>query len=72
MPQTVVIPFGARAERGPYTVTIDVASFAYDRHRQVNMLADGGLWCRSGIPGSCTSTNADSKNDDTADPYRTA
>ncbi|WP_055532567.1 putative ATP-grasp-modified RiPP [Streptomyces graminilatus] len=72
MPMAAVIPFGARAERTPYTVTLDAGSFAYDPVRQVNVLADasGSLWSRStSLAGSCTNTNWDSKNDDTSDPY---
>jgi len=64
-----VIPFGARAERTPYTVTVKAGSFSYDRRRQVNVMSDGSLWGRSNMAGSCTNTNWDSKNDDTADPY---
>jgi|EndMetStandDraft_8_1072994.scaffolds.fasta_scaffold956333_2 putative ATP-grasp target RiPP len=69
---TPVIPFGARAERTPYTVTLEAESFAYDPVRQLNVLADGSgsLWSRStSLAGSCTNTNWDSKNDDTSDPY---
>lgn len=66
---TTVIPFGARAERTPYTITIEPKSFTYDPQRQVNVTPDGGLFARSGIPGSCTNTNWDSTNDDTSDPY---
>jgi hypothetical protein len=64
-----VVPFGARAERTPYTVKIEAGSFAYDPIRQVNIMTDGSLWSRSNLAGSCTNTNLDSKNDDTADPY---
>ncbi|MDQ1018511.1 putative ATP-grasp-modified RiPP [Streptomyces afghaniensis] len=73
MPSTAaLVPFGARAERTPYTVTLEASSFAYDPVRQVNVLTDGtgALWSRStSLAGSCTNTNWDSKNDDTADPY---
>lgn len=64
-----VIPFGARAERTPYTIELDGASFVYDRGRQVNVTADGGLLARTSLAGSCTNTNLDSRNDDTSDPY---
>ncbi|MBV9026571.1 MAG: hypothetical protein JO362_22870 [Streptomycetaceae bacterium] len=66
---TTVIPFGARAERTPHTITLEPGSFTYDPQRQVNVTPDGGLFARSGIPGSCTNTNWDSTNDDTSDPY---
>lgn len=73
MPEsTTVVPFGARAERTPYTVTLEAGSFAYDPGRQANVLTDGSgsLWSRSAtLAGSCTNTNLDSRNDDTADPY---
>ncbi|MEU6221914.1 hypothetical protein ABZ845_31110 [Streptomyces sp. NPDC047022] len=69
MPEAV-IPFGARAERTPYTVTLAAGSFTYDRVRQANVSTDGSLWSRSStLAGSCTNTNWDSTNDDTADPY---
>ncbi|GAA3062732.1 putative ATP-grasp-modified RiPP [Streptomyces glomeratus] len=70
--RTAALPFGVRAERTPYTVTLKAGSFAYDRARQVNVLTDGSgsLWSRStSLNGSCTNTNWDSQNDDTADPY---
>ena len=69
---TAVVPFGARAERTPYTVTLEEGSFMYDPVRQVNVLTDGSgsLWSRSTtLAGSCTNTTLDSRNDDTADPY---
>ncbi|MDT0467530.1 putative ATP-grasp-modified RiPP [Streptomyces gibsoniae] len=69
---TAAVPFGARAERTPYTVTLAVGSFTYDPARQANVLTDGSgaLWSRStSLNGSCTNTNWDSQNDDTADPY---
>jgi len=73
MPTTAtVVPFGARAERTPHTVTLEAGSFTYDRARQVNVMTDGTgvLWSRSAtLAGSCTNTNWDSTNDDTADPY---
>ncbi|MDX3613684.1 putative ATP-grasp-modified RiPP [Streptomyces europaeiscabiei] len=72
MPTATLVPFGARAERTPYTVTLEAGSFTYDPARQVNVLTDGSgtLWSRStSLAGSCTNTNWDSKNDDTADPY---
>lgn len=72
MTTTTLIPFGARAERTPYTVTLAAGSFVYDPSRQVNTLTDGSgaLWSRSAsLAGSCTNTNWDSKNDDTSDPY---
>ncbi|MEU1626663.1 hypothetical protein ABZ746_15320 [Streptomyces sp. NPDC020096] len=50
-------------------MTVEAGSFAYDPHRQVNLTPQGNLWAESGIAGSCTNTNWDSKNDDTADPY---
>jgi putative ATP-grasp target RiPP len=73
MPSTAaLVPFGARAERTPYTVTLEAGSFTYDAVRQVNVLTNGtgALWSRSAsLAGSCTNTNWDSKNGDTADPY---
>lgn len=72
MPMATPVPFGTRAEHTPYTVTLEAGSFAYDPARQVNVLTDGSgaLWSRSAsLAGSCTNTNWDSKNDDTADPY---
>jgi putative ATP-grasp target RiPP len=72
MPTATIVPFGARAECTPYTVTLQAGSFAYDPDRQVNVLTDGSstLWSRSAtLAGSCTNTNWDSKNDDTSDPY---
>ena len=53
-------------------MTLEAGSFVYDPARQVNVLTDGSgaLWSRStSLAGSCTNTNWDSKNDDTADPY---
>ncbi|MFB7905822.1 hypothetical protein ACFC1T_05300 [Kitasatospora sp. NPDC056076] len=64
-----VIPFGARAERTPYTVDVDGSTFRFDPERQVNITTAGGLLARTAMAGSCTNTNWDSKNDDTADPY---
>jgi len=72
MPTARLVPFGARAERIPYTVTLEAGSFVYDPARQVNVLTDGSgaLWSRStSLAGSSTNTNWDSKNDDTSDPY---
>ncbi|MEU9337813.1 putative ATP-grasp-modified RiPP [Streptomyces sp. NPDC048290] len=72
MSATPPVPFGARAERAPYTVTLKADSFTYDPDRQLNVLTDGtgALWSRSTeLAGSCTNTNWDSKNDDTSDPY---
>lgn len=72
MPMAAIVPFGARAERTPYTVTLEADSFTYDPQRQVNVMNDGSgsLWSRStSLAGSCTNTNWDSKNDDTSDPY---
>ncbi|WP_269858734.1 putative ATP-grasp-modified RiPP [Streptomyces sp. RPT161] len=67
--QSAMIPFGARAERTPYTVTVEAGSFVYDPQRQANVTPQGNLWAESQSAGSCTNTNWDSKNDDTADPY---
>jgi hypothetical protein len=53
-------------------VTLEAGSFTYDAVRQVNVLTNGtgALWSRSAsLAGSCTNTNWDSKNGDTADPY---
>lgn len=72
MSMAMLVPFGVRAERTPYTVTLESGSFAYDPARQVNVLTDGSgaLWSRSSsLAGSCTNTNWDSTNDDTSDPY---
>ncbi|OIJ90494.1 putative ATP-grasp-modified RiPP [Streptomyces monashensis] len=66
---TATIPFGARAERQPYTIDVDGSTFAYDHQRQVNVMADGTLLAHSTLRASCTNTNWDSKNDDTSDPY---
>jgi putative ATP-grasp target RiPP len=68
--QSAMIPFGARAEREPYTIDVDGSAFSYDPHRQVNVTTDGHLFAHTTMAGSCTNTNWDSKNDDTADPYR--
>lgn len=35
MPTATLVPFGARAERTPYTVTLEAGSFAYDPARRV-------------------------------------
>ena len=64
-----VIPFGARAERDPYTIDVDGSTFHYDPVRQVNVMSDGSLLAHSTLRASCTNTNWDSKNDDTSDPY---
>ncbi len=72
MHATTIVPFGARAERAPYTVILESGSFVYDPNRQANVLTDGSgaLWSRStSLAGSCTNTNWDSKNDDTSDSY---
>ncbi|WP_020124063.1 putative ATP-grasp-modified RiPP [Streptomyces canus] len=72
MPTATLVPFGARAERAPYTVTLEAGSFVYDPARQANVLTDGSGALRSrstSLAGSCTNTNWDSKNDDTSDPY---
>ncbi|EST25406.1 putative ATP-grasp-modified RiPP [Streptomyces roseochromogenus] len=66
---TATIPFGARAERQPYTIDVDGSTFAYDHQRQVNVMSDGTLLAHSTLRASCTNTNWDSKNDDTSDPY---
>lgn len=65
------IPFGARAEREPYTIELDGSTFAFDRARQVNVLTDGSgdLLAHRPMAASCTNTNWDSTNDDTSDPY---
>ncbi|MGV4981986.1 putative ATP-grasp-modified RiPP [Streptomyces sp. NRAIS3] len=66
---TVTIPFGARAERQPYTIEVDGSTFAYDHQRQVNVMTNGTILAHSTLRASCTNTNWDSKNDDTSDPY---
>jgi putative ATP-grasp target RiPP len=67
---TPTIPFGSRVEREPHMVALESGSLRYDPDRQLNVLADGTLWCESAMAPTCTNTNWDSKNDDTADPYR--
>lgn len=67
--ETPAIPFGARAEREPYTIDVDGSTFQYDPQRQVNVMTDGSLLAHSALRASCTNTNWDSKNDDTSDPY---
>ncbi|WP_030775202.1 hypothetical protein [Streptomyces sp. NRRL F-2664] len=69
MPAAPLVPFGARAERVPYTIEVDGSSFTYDRQRQVNITKDGVLLAHTSLAASCTNTNWDSKNDDTSDPY---
>lgn len=66
---SALIPLGVRAERARYTIDVDGSTFAYDHERQVNVTNDGGLLAHTSMAGSCTNTNWDSKNDDTADPY---
>lgn len=68
--QTAAIPFGARAEQQPHTITLEAGSVRYDPQRQLNVMTDGTLWCHSEMAATCTNTNYDGKNDDTPDPYK--
>lgn len=63
------VPFGARAEQQPHTITLEAGSLNYDPDRQLNVMSDGTLWCQSTMPSTCTNTNYDGRNDDTPDPY---
>lgn len=65
-----MIPFAARAERAPYVVTLEEGFLRFDPDRQLNVLADGTLWCEAPMAGTCTSTNWDGKDDDVDDPYK--
>ncbi|MPZ94579.1 MAG: putative ATP-grasp-modified RiPP [Propionibacteriales bacterium] len=65
---TATVPFGARAEQRPHTITLEAGSLSYDPDRQLNVMIDGSLRCQCTIPSTCTNTTT-TKNDDTPDPY---